>query len=94
MTYQLIVREKAEQQATEAYIWYEERLAGLGDEFLLSLDVCLNSIEKNPNIFQKKYKNVRMGMVERFPYGVYYITEKTVIIIIGILHFSRSNKLL
>lgn len=93
MNYRLIVRPNAEQQATEAYLWYEEKLAGLGDEFLLSLDACINSIARNPNLFQKKYKNIRMGMVERFPYGVYYIMEGNLISILAILHFSRETKI-
>ena len=91
MSYNLIVRAKAEQHAVEAYTWYEERLAGLGNEFLLSLDACINSIERNPNLFQKKYKNIRMGMLERFPYGVYYIIDNNLIIVLAILHFSRNN---
>jgi toxin ParE1/3/4 len=54
MNYKLIVRENAEHQAQEAYSWYEEKLPGLGSEFLLSLDACINSIERNPKLFQKK----------------------------------------
>jgi toxin ParE1/3/4 len=92
MNYQLIVRQTAEQQAREAYWWYEEKLEGLGDEFLLSLDACINLIERNPNLFQKKYKNVRMGMIQRFPYGVYYIINENSIIVLAILHFGRSTK--
>jgi toxin ParE1/3/4 len=70
MSYRLSVRPNAELQATEAYEWYEDKLAGLGGEFLLSLDACINAIERNPHLFQKRYKNIRMGMVERFPFGV------------------------
>jgi toxin ParE1/3/4 len=91
MSYKLIVREKAEQQANDAYWWYEERLGGLGDEFLLSVDACINSIERNPNLFQKKYKNIRMGMVERFPYGVYYVIDNSLIVVLAILHFSQKR---
>jgi toxin ParE1/3/4 len=50
MIYQLIVRQNAEQQAMEAYSWYEEKVQGLGDEFLLSLDACINSIARNPDL--------------------------------------------
>lgn len=93
MNYRLIVRPNAEQQATEAYLWYEERLVGLGDEFILSLDASINSISRNPNLFQKKYKNIRMGMLDRFPYGVYYIIDNNLIIVLAILHFSRKTKI-
>lgn len=93
MNYEIIVRSGAEQNATEAFLWYEEKLQGLGDEFLLSLDACLNSIARNPNIFQKRYKSIRMGVLERFPFGVYYLTTGNQVIVLAILHFSRNYKI-
>jgi hypothetical protein len=53
ISYQLIVRPNAELQAAEAYKWYEEKLAGLGGEFLLSLDASINSVERNKQKYNK-----------------------------------------
>jgi plasmid stabilization system protein ParE len=94
MNYRLIVRPGAEQQAINAFLWYEDKATGLGDEFSLSLDACMNSIARNPNIYQKKYKNIRMGILERFPFGVYYLVDNENIIVLSILHFSRNPKVL
>jgi len=93
MKYSLIIRPNAEAQVTEAYIWYEEKLQGLGDEFLLSIDACINAIQRNPDIYQKKYKEIRMGIAERFPFGVYYLVNLDEIIVLSILHFSRKVKI-
>src|SRR5580698_5349737 len=93
MTYQLIVRPLAEENATEAYWWYEEKYEGLGNEFLLSLDACLNAIIRNPQIFRIRYKNIRMGLIERFPYGIYYVIDDNQVSILAILHFSRGDEI-
>lgn len=94
MKYHLIVRPNAEQQATEAYNWYEQKLTGLGEDFLVCLDTCITFIILNPNIYQKKYKTIRMAIVDKFPYGVYYIVDNSTIIVLAILHFSRNPKII
>ena len=43
MTLQLIVRPEAEAEMSEALDWYEERLPGLGSDFLLNVDATLNA---------------------------------------------------
>ena len=40
----LVVAPEAELDLTEAYIWYEARRVGLGEEFLGSVDACLERI--------------------------------------------------
>ena len=43
MSRRLIVRPEAEAEMTEAYDWYEDRVPGLGSEFLLCVDAVLSS---------------------------------------------------
>jgi hypothetical protein len=40
MTYRLIIRIEAEEDITDAAIWYQGRRAGLGDEFLAEIDAA------------------------------------------------------
>ncbi len=47
MTKRLIVRPEAEEEITEAFDWYEERMAGLGFEFLLCVEAVFNSIQRS-----------------------------------------------
>ena len=44
MPAELIVAPEAEQDIAEAYEWYEGRRAGLGEEFMSSVDACLEGI--------------------------------------------------
>ena len=65
--YELVIRKKAEKHADEIYHWYQNQRPGLGDDFLLCLEVILITINKNPLLFQVRYKNIRMAIVPRFP---------------------------
>jgi hypothetical protein len=43
MPVELVIVPEAEADIADAYIWYEGRRAGLGEEFLSSVDACLES---------------------------------------------------
>lgn len=76
----------------DVVIWYEEQRIGLSYDFELCLEAGLDEISRNPNAFQKKYKNVKIRFISRFPYGIHYRFEKDEIIVIGVFHTSRSPK--
>ncbi len=90
MNYELVIRKKAEKHASEIYNWYQNQRSGLGDDFLLCLDVVLITINKNPLLFQVRYKHIRMAMVPRFPYGVFYFIDGERIILTAVFHLSRD----
>ena len=73
-------------------LWYEEQRIGLSYDFELCLEAGISEIVRMPSAFQKKYKNVKVTFIQRFPYGIHYIIRTDVIIIIGIFHTSRSPK--
>jgi len=76
----------------DVVIWYEKQRIGLSYDFELCLEAGLDEISRNPNAFQKKYKNVKIRFISRFPYGIHYRFEKDEIIVIGVFHTSRSPK--
>ena len=47
----LIIRPEAESDISEAYSWYNDRLLGLGSEFINCIDDTLNSIIRNPESY-------------------------------------------
>jgi plasmid stabilization system protein ParE len=73
-------------------IWYEEQREGLSFDFELCLEAGVSEIVRLPNAFQKKYKNVKVLFIQRFPYGIHYIVNPEQIIIIGVFHTSRSPR--
>jgi len=48
MRYRLIIRPEAEAELTEAFDWYERRVAGLGGDLLAAVDATVDSIVSNP----------------------------------------------
>ena len=91
--YKLIIKPTAELDALNAANWYNDKLDGLGNEFLLALDAKINAIQRNPNQFYLIYKSIRRALTERFPYGIFYIIENDSIYILAIIHTSRSPRI-
>ncbi|MDP5197961.1 type II toxin-antitoxin system RelE/ParE family toxin [Flavobacterium sp. DG2-3] len=73
-------------------LWYEEKRIGLSYDFELCLEAGLDTLVRNPDAFQKRYKTVKVRFISRFPYGIHYKFEKNEIIVIGVFHTSRSPK--
>jgi hypothetical protein len=46
MPVELVIAPEAGLDIAEAYLWYESRRAGLGEEFLGSVEACLESIRR------------------------------------------------
>ncbi|MGQ7946235.1 type II toxin-antitoxin system RelE/ParE family toxin [Flavobacterium sp. WC2509] len=73
-------------------LWYEEQRIGLSYDFELCLEAGIDTILRNPDVFQKRYKNIKVRFISRFPYGIHYRFDKGEIIVIGVFHTSRSPK--
>lgn len=59
MKYKLIVSPEAEDDLSEAFMWYESKREGLGYDFLLQVDAGFRFIERNPLVFAEKYKGTK-----------------------------------
>ena len=75
-----------------AVLWYEEQRTGLSYDFELCLEVGIEEVLRNPEGFQKRYKQVKIKFISRFPYGIHYIFIENQITVIGVFHTSRSPK--
>lgn len=85
----MITRDEAEADIAEAAIWYERRCAGLGAEFVRSIDACFALISRQPEIFPVVYRESRMGLPRKFPYLVIYRVFPDFISIVAVIHSSR-----
>jgi len=88
--YQLLISDESRLDILDAFSWYESRRPGLGKDFELCLEAGLNKIQRDPFLFQKRYRNLRICFVDRFPYGIHYLIEKDTIKVFGIFHTSRN----
>ena len=50
---------EAEEDSYQSYAWYESRRIGLGREFITAVDACLQSISRNPKLYQTIYRAPR-----------------------------------
>lgn len=90
MTYSLELTQAAKLDVQEAWLWYEEKQAGLGDDFVLSLEATINFIIRKPHIFEVKFEDLHIAPIKRFPYKIiYYLLEKR-ITVIAVFHTSRN----
>lgn len=90
MKQQLILRQEAERDLSEAHAWYEERVPGLGSDFLVVVERALESIQENPAQFPLIYRDVRRALLSRFPYGVFFVWEAQRISVLAVMHAARE----
>jgi plasmid stabilization system protein ParE len=92
MSCELIIRPEAEADLAEAFDWYDERRAGLGDEFLAEVDAVFEKVIEHPLRFAVLYRDVRRALVRRFPYKVFFCIGDNKAVVIGVIHAKRHPR--
>ena len=86
---------EASAELEDAALWYAQKRAGLGVEFVQAVDAALDQIARWPAIGQRVL-NVpddilaRRWPVSRFPYQVIYLEWEGIIRILAFAHDSRE----
>src|SRR5689334_9502013 len=73
---------EAEDDIANTHAYYEQQLAGLGEEFLKALQVVVQRICENPELHGKIRNDIRAVQLRRFPYVVYYRNHGTRVLVI------------
>lgn len=89
MSYSLDFLPNVEDEIIDASLWYENKKEGLGLDFLLSVEAALHSIQRNPLSYQTVFSNARRAITKRFPYGIFFVAEKSSITVIAVISFHR-----
>ena len=76
--------------ARDAYNWYEEQLVGLGEDFLMELELGYNKILANPTFYTFIEKEFRRLLINRFPYVIIYEILDRDIVVYAVFHTSRN----
>jgi plasmid stabilization system protein ParE len=92
--YRLIINAFAKADLEIATDWYASRSEALSQEFIDEIDKTFQRIQNNPLLFAVVRKQIRMSIVKRFPYGVYFYIAGDIINVFGVFHFSRNPKVL
>jgi toxin ParE1/3/4 len=93
VTRALIVRAEAEADLAASRLWYEEQHEGLGTRFIAEVDATLRRIERNPLAFGFVRGKLRRALVQRFPFGVFYVLTEPHIVVVAVLHAARDPRL-
>ena len=67
------LRRKALADVSGIRAWYRKIDGALEDRFLLSLNEGIDRIEARPLAYQVLYRNTRRILLEKFPYGIFYV---------------------
>ncbi len=82
----------AEDELTEAALWYEGRREGLGIELLEEAERIFELIEENPKLYQVVHLDIRRANLRRFPYSIYYVVQQDVVGVLAVHHNSRDPR--
>ncbi len=63
----LIFTVKAEMDLNPAYDWYESRRVGLDEEFLSTVEACLEAIRRMPAMYAVVHEGFRRLLIRRLP---------------------------
>lgn len=90
--YRILIRPEAEVDINQAYRWYEKQSQGLGEDFLQCLEEVFDKIKHHPRAYPTVYKEIKRLLMQRYPYGVFYLLNEQTIIVIALFHVRRNPK--
>jgi plasmid stabilization system protein ParE len=76
-------------EITEAARYYEQRVVGLGAQYLDEIDEAVKAIRALPECWPIIGRGVRRYLLQRFPFGLYYRLKADQIEILACKHHSR-----
>ena len=90
MAADLVIAPEVGQDLTEAYPWYEGRRAGLGEEFLSSVDASIQAIRRTPGMYLAVHETYRRCLLRRFPYAIFYDYADGTVTVYCAFHTARD----
>ncbi len=92
MKYGVIIKESAKEGVIEAVAYYEKQQEQLGLRFLDRWEACIEALQQEPFIYQKKYKNFRQVLIKPFPYHLIYEVDSEEIVIYKVVYGGRHPR--
>ena len=87
MTYRFLP--PAAREVREAARYYEEKVPGLGFDFIAEVRAAIRRILANPEAWCPLDEEFRRCRTCRFPYGLIYTIEADHILIVSVMHLRR-----
>ena len=87
MTYRFLP--PAAREVREAARYYEDRVPGLGFDFITEVRAAIRRILAHPQAWCPLDNEFRRCRTARFPYGLIYAVEGDHILIVSVMHLHR-----
>jgi plasmid stabilization system protein ParE len=85
------VRPSALEDIHRALDYFDEINPTLSVGFLEELRAVYHRIKDHPEGYQKRYGQIRIALLKRFSFGVFYKIYDTRIVVIAVLHTSQDS---
>jgi len=85
----LIYHQAAEAELISVARFYETRIGGLGRDFLVEFEQCIEVILEAPGRWRMVQDDLRRYLMPRFPYGLYYRIEGDEVRLLVVKHHSQ-----
>lgn len=92
MSFAVILRIEAERDLVDIRDYYNKISQSITDNFFDEFFYTVDFIENEPQLFQVRYRGIRIAPLYRFPYGIHYSMKNSQIIIFRVLHTKRYFK--
>jgi plasmid stabilization system protein ParE len=75
--------------------WYNEKKAGLGRRFQKTAIKQINSLNKDPQIYLIRYKEIRCMIIKKFPYMAHFYVndENNTVEVLAVISTERNPKI-
>ena len=80
----------AENEMIQSALFYESQTNGLGSDFLTAVDLAVQSIHDNPELWPVIRNHVRRRLLKRFPFGILYRISPDEITLIAVMNLHRN----
>ena len=86
---------EAQAELRSAALWYDERRAGLGDEFIAEVSAALDRIGGTPESYPAWPRTraagplIRKATIQRFPYVIAFEKHEQRVLVLAVAHAKR-----
>ena len=82
----------AQRELDDAFLWYSDQAAGLGQDFLDEIDRAVRRAATYPLAFSEITLGLRRCLLKRFPYGLIYGLDDDLLIVLAVAHLHRKPR--
>jgi plasmid stabilization system protein ParE len=93
MKFEIEIKQEAREDIADIFLWYEKHQAHLGYLFLDKFEERISFIQKDPQVYSKKYKEFRQALISKFPYLIIFEILENKVIVYAVIHGKRKPSL-